>query len=447
MPRPSSCSTVEIDVGTEMERVPAPPEPDTPFRILIAGDFSGRKNRGVFEPGIRRRALEIDRENFDLVLDGLHPELRLPAAVSFRELKDFEPDRLFDRVDFLRSLRRTAAAAAADPQPPDDDPGYLPAQELEETGMVEPLPGPRQAELDARAEAATGAQMRELLHDPDFQALEAAWRSLDFLLRRLETGPALKVYIFDVTKEELAAELKEAADPRATDLYRMLVRDTVETPGAEPWAVWAGNFTFDGGIDDLMLLGSIGGIARAAGAPFLAATSPRLAGCGSFAGPLPDSVPPPGALWQAFRCLSEAAWLGLALPRFLLRMPYGAGTCPIERFEFEEMPDGGEHEAYLWGNPAFACLCLLGQAFMQSGWRLRPGAIRDIEGLPAHVYDLGGEPQLKPCAETLLTEAFAERLLERGLMPLLSLTGRDAVRVMRFQSLADPPAPLAGRWR
>jgi type VI secretion system protein ImpC len=470
MPRPFSGSTVEIDIGTEMERVPAPPEPDTPFRILIAGDFSGRKNRGIFQPGLSRLPIEVDRDNFDLVLGELRPALRLPATMSFRELEDFEPDRLFDRLELFQALRQGLAAAAAEPAPAAPPTGTalenLLARTLEETESreasrpkralddlsalvreivaphLEPKPDPRQAELASRIDAANAAGMRVLLHHPDFQALEAAWRGLDFLVRRLETGPMLKLYILDVTKEELAAELRDAGDLRGTELYRILARDP------EPWAVWAGNFTFDGSIDDLVLLGYFGGIARAANAPFLAAASPRLAGCESFApSPLPEPAPSPCAIWQELRVLPEASWLGLALPRFLLRLPYGTATCPVERFAFEEMPGGRDHEAYLWGNPAFACLCLLGQAFEHAGWSLKPGTIRDIEGLPVHVYREAGEAQLKPCAETLLAEANAERMLELGLMPLLSLKGRDAVRLMRFQSLADPPAPLSGRWR
>jgi type VI secretion system protein ImpC len=470
MPKTFSGSTVEIDTGIEMERVAAPREPDTPFRILIAGDFSGRKNRGIFEPRLSRRPVEVDRDNFDAVLGEMRPELRLPSAVSFRELDDFEPDRLFDRVELFRTLGQSLAAAAAGPEsaapPAPSGLENLLARTLAETELretsrpkralddlsalvrdivaphLEPKPDPRATELASRIGRANGACMRALLHHPDFQALEAAWRALHFLVRRLETGPTLKVYILDVTKEELTAELRDAAGLRATGLYRILVGNP------EPWAVWAGNFTFDGTIDDLVLLGYLGGIARAANAPFLAGASPRLGGCESFASsPLPEPEPSQCAIWRELRSLPEASWLGLALPRFLLRLPYGAATRPIERFAFEEMAGGGSHEAYLWANPAFACLCLLGQAFERSGWSLRPDASRDIGGLPAYVYREAGKMQMKPCAETLLAEAHAERMLESGLMPLLSLKGRDAIRLMRFQSLADPPAPLSGRWR
>jgi type VI secretion system protein ImpC len=215
--------------------------------------------------------------------------------------------------------------------------------------------------------------------------------------------------------------------------------------------VVVGNYTFDDSVEDVTLLGYLGGIARAAGAPFLAAASPRVLGAESLGKtPNPEQwrkvEPERAQAWEILRNFPEARHLGLALPRFLLRLPYGKATDEAERFAFEEFPDGPVHEHYLWGNPALACVCLLGQAFAQWGWEMRPGAIHEMDGLPAHVYREDGESKLKPCAEALLTEKAANTMLDRGLMPLLSLKDRDTVRLMRFQSLADPPAPLAGRW-
>jgi type VI secretion system protein ImpC len=142
----------------------------------------------------------------------------------------------------------------------------------------------------------------------------------------------------------------------------------------------------------------------------------------------------------------EAAYVGLALPRFLLRLPYGREGERLEAFEFEELPDGGSHDAYLWGNPAFGCAYLLGRAFSEHGWGFRPGAVQEIDDLPIYVFKDDGERRVKPCAEVLLTLRGAELILDRGLMPLLSFRDRDVVRLARFQSIRDPLTPLAGRW-
>jgi type VI secretion system protein ImpC len=269
--------------------------------------------------------------------------------------------------------------------------------------------------------------MRAILHHADFQALEAAWRALDWLVRGLDTGTYLKLYVLDISKSDLADRLRE--------LRRILVDEAAVAPGGEPWALVAADFTFARTEGDIRLLTSLAEVMRAAGAVLLAEADPNDA----------DS-PAAERLWQTLRNSPEASSVGLALPRFLLRLPYGEKTSTIESFAFEEMPGSPVHHDYLWGNPAFACAFLLGQAFSRDGWDLRPGTHTSITGLPLHVYESDGEQQLKPCAEVLLTEADADSVLEQGFMPVVSIKNQDAVRVIRFQSIAQPPAPLAGAW-
>jgi len=307
-------------------------------------------------------------------------------------------------------------------------------------------------ELEDTIYAAAGEMMRIILHHPNYQALESAWRGLDFLVSRLETDARLKLYVHDLSKSELAADLNDANDLRTTGMYKLLVEQTLETAGGEPWAAIAGNYTFSRAREDAELLGRMAKIAAAAGAPFIAAADPNLLGCDSL-----TKSPDPGdwrstmneyqqAAWQALLKLPQAAYLGLALPRFLLRLPYGADTDPLEQFEFEEMAERPEHEDYLWGNPCFACICLLGRYFSADGWSMQTGAGNDIDNLPLHVYREADETRIKPCAEALLTERAAEIIMNSGFMPLLSFREQDRIRLARFQSLAQPPTRLAGRW-
>jgi type VI secretion system protein ImpC len=311
---------------------------------------------------------------------------------------------------------------------------------------------PRQAELVALIDKATSAQMAALLHAPDFQALEAAWRAVFLLVRNIETDPQLKLFLIDVSKEELAQDLLGSSDLISTGIYKLLVEKTVGTPGAEPWAVMAGNFNFGPTLKDGELLARMAKVAAGAGAPFIAGASPRLLGCDSVLD-LPDprqwKIQMSGdaaASWEALRSLPEACYVGLALPRFLLRLPYGKHTQPAELFQFEEMPDPAAHENYLWGNPAFACALLLAQSFEEQGWELRPGVISEISGLPIYIHTVEGEPRTLPCAEVLLTQTAAEKMMEKGFMPLASLKDQPTVRLVRFQAIADPLSPLAGRW-
>ena len=312
---------------------------------------------------------------------------------------------------------------------------------------------PRQAELVAGVDAATGQLMRDILHHPDFRALEAAWRSLHFLIRRLETDEQLTVSVLDVTKAELTADLDSAADLRSSGIYRALIGSSAGVPDDSPWAVLIGDMTFGPDQPDVLVLERMAGLARRAGAPFLAAGDPRILGCDSLAAApdpedwRPEVGDPAGRrAWEALRRHPDAAYLGLTLPRFLLRLPYGREEDPVESFDFEELaPDVG-HEGYLWGNSAFLVAELLGRSFSRSGGAMRPGEINEVEGLPIHISRRGGEARVVPCAEVVLSDRAAEIILDGGLMPVLSLRDQDVVRLGRFQSIADPLAPLAGRW-
>jgi type VI secretion system protein ImpC len=230
------------------------------------------------------------------------------------------------------------------------------------------------------------------------------------------------------------------------------VEKSVGTPGAEPWAVIAGNFNFGPTARDIELLARMAKVAAGAGAPFIAGAGPRLLGCDSVLD-LPDvrkwkmeMSGETAARWQSLRNSPEARFVGMALPRFLLRLPYGKETEAAELFQFEEMPDPTSHESYLWSNSALACALLLAQTYAEQGWNLRPGTISEISGLPSYVYRVEGEPQTLPCAEVLMTQKAAEEMVEKGFMPLASLKDQPTVRLVRFQSVADPLSPLAGRW-
>jgi type VI secretion system protein ImpC len=449
MPRSSTLASVHIDVGEEPREL-LRQEPEVPFRILVAGNFSGGASR------IRKPVL-IDRDSFEEVLALYGPEIRLefakaPIPIGFRELDDFHPDSLFERLApfrALRDLRRQLedgivlspkpemanlsgadllsammgeAPTSASPAPARGNWDAM-LHELV-APYAEPKPDRRLPDMIAQTDKAITGEMRGVLHHREFQELEALWRGLFFLVRRLETSQDLKIYVWDMSQAELTNPEGLAA------LRRVAVEETIGTPGADPWSVIAGLYYF--GNEHESALAQIAAISRAAGAPFLAGVAPEVVGL--------------TPVFQTLRRSADARWVGLAMPRFLLRLPYGEKTDATERFGFEEMPDPPEHERYLWGNPAIACAYLLGEAFTRYGWGMRPGQVNQIDGLPAHVYRKDGEPELKPSAEVLLTEGAAEILLDLGLMPLISMKDSDRVRLGRFQSIAEPAAPLGGRW-
>jgi type VI secretion system protein ImpC len=451
--------------------------------------------------------MRVDVDNFDEVLARLAPTLSLDLdgeenpklALTFKELDDFHPDALFQRLDVFQSLRSlrdrlldpsTAAEAAneikemlgnAPGQPPpsvksndsnvaeEDDAAMLerllgrpPARSAPRarlTGLIERIVAPhivpatdQQQELIGAVDAAIGAEMRRLLGHPAFQNLESIWRGLKSLVSNLEFGESLQLYLLDATKTELAADIEAAGDRLETSqLHQVLVGERVDTPGGEPWSLLVGHFELGAEPGDLALLATLGAIASRAGGPFIAAADRSLLGCRSLADvaepvrwtPLDEQTL---AYWQALRTSPIAPWIGLTLPSLLARLPYGDKTDPVEHFDFEEVKTPPSHDALLWSNPALACAMLIGRAFQERGWEMQPGDCLEIADLPAYTYRDAGETKMLPCGGVLLSERAAESIMARGIMPLMSYRNRNAVRLARFQSVADPPTGLSGLW-
>ena len=518
MSKDFSLEEFDAQLVATMEEPDYRPDPETPFRVALIGDWSGRANRGLIassEELAHWRSLLVDRDNLDQVMARLGPKLHLPLAsddslsltIDFNELDDFHPDRIFARVEIFASLRQTRArlsnprtfaeAAAAVREwsavtaTGSGQPGTAPAStsapdqaadetdahtasggslldqilaappgesSLESSPMTRPAPNlspeisefvkeavkpflapdieADQEQLIATVDARIAAEMNAILHHPDFQALESAWRALDFLVTRLETGTELKLYLLDISYPEFKADLRSQKDFRATASYKLLVEQTVGTAGGVPWAVIAGNYTFDFASGDPGLIESISRIAKDARAPFIAGATTHLLGCESLAQTSdPDDWQTPleaqiEAWWESLRHIPSAAYVGFALPRFLLRLPYGQETEPTEEFAFEEMPlDDPKHECYLWANPAFVVAYLLAKGFSENGWAFGPSDFLEIEGLPLHIGERDGETEIKPCAEVLLTLRAAKKIIDRGLMPLLSMKDSDTVRL------------------
>jgi type VI secretion system protein ImpC len=506
MSRQLSLGNADFELGTLTSFAPRKAKDNTPFSIAVLADFSGRGNRGLCETGpsiAARRRTPVDIDNVDHLPMQLGAEIHIPLAIKdgpritlrFNGLDDFHPDKIFGCLEVFQKLKttrqllqeaatfaegasqvRSRAAAQQEEAESDDKPaGGSPTQKETDADTIErllgkktdreatsssanqfdtealireivrpyivPAPDPQQAELIAQVDQAISGQMREILHYPDFQKLESAWRMLQFLVSQVETDEMLKLYLVDISKAELAADLASTDRIQSAGAYSLLV----ERNEAEPYAVMLGGYAFDQTIEDIKLLHRLGLIAQAAGAPLLTAGNSHFAGCPSIA-----ATPDPNdwrwqanasavQLWQELRHSPEATYIGLVLPRFLLRLPYGKDTDPIEQFDFEEFSPFAGHEQYLWGNAAALCACLLAGAYREFGWSLTNGLRCDLAG--------EGEKHVTPCAETILTERAMEVLINRGLMPVLSIKGRDAVRVPRFQSIADPPTPLTGPWR
>lgn len=450
---------------------------DVPMRILIMADLSGRRNRagehaGAMAPG---RLARIDIDSFDKVLRTLAPSLGLPIApnaspiqIGFGSLDDFHPDSLLARLGPVVAttpspVQATAPVPVTSAQTAKDDAadtverllGRRPAVQAPEAGVdafirsivaphITPAPQtPAPGDIDHSAET---AMLRAVLHHPDFQRLEAAWRGVHWLVSRLALDDGrLEVHVLDISRSDIEHDLTGAGESlEDSALFQLLVTD-------DPWSLVVSDLSFGPGTSDITLLAALGAIAAHAGGPFLAAADPTLVGLHSFHD-APDPRNWPGLssvgadLWNALRRSPIAPWIGLAAPRLLLRQPYGQRSDPIEHFDFDELGEAREHDHYLWGSGALGVAWLIAESFSEDGWDMTPGSRLDIDDLPVHSYHEAQESRMQACAEALLGERGYEALLGAGLIPLMSARHRGAVRILRFQSIAQPASALAGPW-
>ena len=441
----------------------------------------------------------------------LQEDSSTPLILNFRELDDFHPDRIFQQISLFSDLRdvrkrlldsNTFERAAGevrswfvkteeedqktDTESETDEteenfkstgnllddvlgfagkgsstPKPQTAQSLELSNFIQDLVEPHlvrtdeveQEKLLALVDESTSSLMRQILHHPEFQALEAAWRGLYLLVRKVETSTELKLFVLDISKAELLADLKSSDDLTKTKLYQIMVTNAVQTQGGDPWTVVCGDYEFNLNVDDAATLIRLAKLAASATAPFIAQIKPQMLGIESFA-ETPDvsdwnvsDDSNEGKLWTALRTMPEAGYLGLIAPRFLTRLPYGEETEPTEVFLFEEFTGGSQHENYLWANSGYVCVLLLAQSFSKFGWEMRQNLFQNLDGLPVHLYkNEQGETKTKPCAEIEMTHRACDVLLEQGLMPLISFRDTDRVRLADFQSVAFPSKHLSGRW-
>lgn len=482
------------------------PRPDPPvrkrFRIAVFGDFTGRSANGLIETGealANRRPVLLDVDTIEDVIAGFATTLILPIGkdgtgieVKLGSLDDLHPDELYDNVEIFEALsalkqrlgtgsmveraseelrgwgetfgkrvklpkRSGATAVPADRRLSDfqaligDTKARLrqasPAEDLI-ARVVGPhivaAPDPGVEAMQAAVDDALGSAMRLILHHPEFQAVEAQWRSLDLLARSIDTDEDLEIALFDVSAEELATDLAASDDLSDSGLFALL-RDAVATgegagAGTGGFSALFGLYTFEETPPHAELLGRVAKVAAHVDAPFFTAISPAfLDRAEGLRHPLVSRA------WQRLQALPEAAYLGVATPRFMLRRPYGAKSDPIYAFKFEEFSNEEGLSGMLWANPVVLIAILLAQTYSNDGPEMSLGSVMSLGDIPYHlVTDRYGDQVALPCTERNLTTSKVEVVGRRGIMPVLSIKGRDQIRLASFYALSG--VPIAGPW-
>jgi type VI secretion system protein ImpC len=468
------------------------------FRLALLGDFSARAQSGKLDTGgalAERKPFKVDCDNVDALLKRFAIKLRLPlnadgssVEVPIASMDDFHPDQLHNNLPIFSELsglrqrlktpstfpkaakevqawagvkalraRKTRARGAAIPAngklsdfarligaPTATPKGSTPIAELLKQAVgpyVVPAKDPRQDELVATVDAALAATMRSVLHHPDFQCVESLWRSVDLLVRRLETDQNLQIALYDVTAEEIAADLSKTDSLENSGLYKLLIERPALDAAQGPFAVVIGGYMFEQTPPHAELLGRIAKIVAQSQTAFIAGI-----GAGCLDTKLPDLHPLIREAWDSLAQAPESAYTALALPRFLLRMPYGERTDPIESFDFEEFTPQAGLGGMLWGNAAIIAGLLLGATFSKQGSKMQPGSVLTLGEMPFYYYtDADGDQIALPCTERMLSSKTAEFVSKHRFIPLLSIKGRPEVRLAGFGSLGG--GLLAGPWK
>ena len=474
--------------------------PDNALRVAILGDFSGRANTGNLSIGddlATRKPHRVDVDNLDEVLSRFNIKLSLPIAndggivnIELNSMDNFHPDELYDRLQVFEKLaslrsrlqnsasfdsaaklvktllgqsavdkhsaRKKKSASVkipnrkfqdfesiiADSRPPADETPIVDLLKQVVGSFVVDDPDPQQEQLVATVDEAISDTMRRILHHPDFQAMEALWRSVELMVRRIETNNKLQIVLYDVTAEELAADLSSSDNLEETGLFRMLVEQPSLDAQQGPLSLLLGNYVFEETPPHADLLGRISQIAAAAHAPFIASIDNDCLNKKS----IEDVHPLVKESWDALRAHANSTYLMLTTPSFMLRWPYGKKSDPIDPFEFEEFTTRGGVSTMLWANGCFLVGLLLCKTCQEQGLSsMKLGSFMTMDDLPFYYYvDEHGDQVPFPCTNRLLSESLVAHVVSQKFAPVIGIKGKPEVRLGSFKSLSGEL--LTGAW-
>ncbi|SEL35928.1 type VI secretion system protein ImpC [Roseateles sp. YR242] len=302
------------------------------------------------------------------------------------------------------------------------------------------------AELDKKL----SEQLNTILHNAEFQQLESAWRGLHYLVSNTETDEQLKIRVMSISKQDLGKTLKryKGAAWDQSPLFKRVYEEEYGQFGGEPFGAMVGDYYFDHSPPDVELLGEMAKVAAAAHAPFIAAANPsamQMSSWQELANPRDLTKifgTPEYAAWRSLRESDDARYIGLTMPRFLARLPYGARSNPVDEFNFEEDTGGGSHGAYTWANSAYAMAANINRSFKNYGWCTRIRGVESggaVEGLPTHNFptDEGGVAMKCP-TEIAISDRREAELAQNGFLPLVHRKNSDFAAFIGAQSLQKP---------
>lgn len=298
------------------------------------------------------------------------------------------------------------------------------------------------AELDKKL----SKQLDEIMHNSEFQKLESAWRSLKFLVDRTNFRENIKIEIMNVSKQDLLDDFNDAPEVVQSGLYKVAYSREYGQFGGQPYGAIVGNYEFGPGNQDIKLLQNVAAVCAMSHAPFISSAGAQMFGIDDFT-KLPDLKDlksifegPQYAKWQAFRESEDSHYVGLTVPHFLLRLPYGSSSNPAKSFGYEESVSSG-NDKFLWGNAAFAFATRLTDSFAKYRWCaniIGPQGGGTVENLELYQYESMGAIQTKIPTEIVITDRKEFELAEEGFIALTMRKGSDNAAFFSAQSCQKP---------
>jgi type VI secretion system protein ImpC len=305
-------------------------------------------------------------------------------------------------------------------------------------------------EMIARLDEKLSQQINAVIHAPEFQQLESAWRGLNYLVMNSETDASLKIRFMNVSKTELSGHFRMYPGARwdQSPIFKQIYEAEFGQLGGEPYGALIGDYYFSHEPLDVQLMRALSKVSGSAHAPFFAAAAPTLMGMDSWTelmNPRDLSTifeTPDYAAWKSLRDSDDAKYLGLCMPRVLSRLPYGAKSDPVEEFAFEEDTDGHQGNNYGWMNAAYAMAANINRAYKEYGWTTRIRGVEsggEVMNLPVHTFptDDGGI-DLKCPTEIAISDRREAELSKSGLLPLIHRKNTDKAAFLGAQSVYRP---------
>jgi type VI secretion system protein ImpC len=299
--------------------------------------------------------------------------------------------------------------------------------------------------LIARIDQLVNDQLNEIIHNVKFKRMESDWRALNDLVRNTNFKANVMIDVIDVSKEELYEDFdSNAVDITGSALFKKCYLAEYDQYGGKPYGSIVGLYEFEHTPRDEFWLKIMGKIASASHAPFVGAVSPKFFGCETIEelSAIKDleglmNHPRYGS-WNALRESEAAAYIGLTLPRYILRQPWDPDLNPCGNLAFKEEVRGDQNSDYLWGSSAILFAQNMVRSFTTSGWcqYLRgPKGGGLVSGLPVHMFNIRGEEEMKVPVEMTIPDYRELEFANAGFMPLIYRKGTSDACFFSCQSL------------